>query len=99
MVTDVTTLFYFDVETNSFTKVAEPTEAHDQYYSFDVSTGTFQEFTEPTSSVDLYIFDSMSNSYVSIPETNPYISEYYTYSPETLSYVPYIPTAAPTCED
>jgi hypothetical protein len=66
-----------------------------QYYTYRESTRTFVENNEPIEyeereeSPDLYFYDTITQDYYGLPAPSPFISEYYTYNPSTVTFEPY----------
>lgn len=95
-------IYSYDLQTNTYTYVSEPTQDAEFYYYYDFPTHTFALYANPTpteyhdfSSIpqwtptEYYAYDSNTFSYYYVPEVSPYITEYYTYDEFSSNYVPY----------
>jgi hypothetical protein len=99
---DYPDIYSYDLQTNTYTYVSEPTQDAEFYYYYDFPTQSFLLYANPTPTeshdftsipqwtpTEYYAYDSNTYSYYYVPEPSPYITEYYTYDEFTSSYVPY----------
>lgn len=93
---DENSLYYYDLGTQNFYYISEPTSDVKYYYSYNPETGNFYQndvepshVTELENTPDLYFYDEPTQSYYPIETPSPYVSNYFVYNDLTGNFASY----------